>query len=105
MVGAIVLLVSGGACSTSRASGVLTGHAIPCVGSVLPHTTLGPVDVQVRSGSGADRLVASQSVPANATYRFDLPAGSYTVQAAGGPPLAATVVARTTTKGDLLPCK
>ena len=106
VVGLLVAVMAvSGACGSARpAVGTLTGKAVPCVGVIPPGSPPLRVTVEVRGGSGGG-VVAHQTVPAGSTYRFDLAAGSYTVQDARGPTVSARVVTGRTTRGDLPHCK
>jgi hypothetical protein len=83
-------------CGASTSAGVITGGIIPCEGLPVPngpHYAAGVVTVfkghvtlQDNSFVFPREVVAHQTVQVNATYRFELPAGHYVLQARFPPP-------------------
>ena len=63
----------------STTNGVITGVAQPCVGMAITPGGYSKISVTVYLTQGS-RAVAQQSVAGAHVYRFEVPAGNYTVE-------------------------
>jgi hypothetical protein len=71
-------LVPSSATAAAAKLGVATGRAVPCAGPAAEPVA----NLSVYHGS---TLISRKSVPADSTFRFDLPPGSYVISNQGHP--------------------
>ncbi len=87
----------------STTDGVITGVAQPCIGVAITPGGYSKISVTVYLTRGT-RAVAQQSVAGAHGYRFEVPAGNYTVathEGEGSKPVDVVVHAGRTTHADI----